>query len=161
MRIETPEDFSEAQRIITKKIGCFLRVAESKYGRGFPFPTVKYDIKGRVGGSANADKNLIRLNPVLMRENFIHYSIQTIGHEVAHLIQRWVYGNKCDPHGIQWKEVMVNFGLPPKRCHSYDTSNVPTQIRKQVARPTIQRVNGGNMIVSGRGGVNVQVTNWD
>jgi hypothetical protein len=53
-----------------------------------------------------------------------HYLKQTITHECAHLIAYNLYGSGISPHGVEWKGVMADLGVPALRCHEYDISNV-------------------------------------
>lgn len=94
------------------------------------FPTVKFDIRGTTGGTANSSQNVLRFNPVLLQENKAHFLKQTVGHEVAHLVARKRFGDTIKPHGPQWQQVMAWFGLPANRGHTYDVSNVRTTVRK-------------------------------
>jgi SprT protein len=67
-------------------------------------------------GTAYYKANTIHLNKKLFTENINTFN-QTIGHEVAHLINYEVYGKRG--HGPTWKNVMIMMGLEPRRCHSY------------------------------------------
>jgi len=61
----------------------------------------------------------------------------TVEHEVAHYVQRAVYGyyrngKKVMPHGAEWKYIMRNvYHLNPDRCHNYDTSVTTTRKRRR------------------------------
>lgn len=161
MIIETPADFAIGQREIQKKVGEYLRIAERKFGRGFPFPQIRYGLKGSVGGTARATGNgVLNFHPTFIRTDFEHYLKQTVGHEVAHLVTRWVYGPEVDSHGIQWKGVMGVFNLPPTRCHQYDVKEAPA-IKQRIRRPVIERVVGARIVNEGRNGLNLRVTTFD
>lgn len=113
-------------------------------------PTIRYDIKNRFGGvaiSGGADDWTIRLNLILMYENEEDFLHNTVGHEVAHLIQRVVYGmtkqveengqkvtKKVRSHGPEWRQVMVELGLKPATYHTYDTSSIQSKKRKRKPR---------------------------
>ena len=66
----------------------------------------------------------------------------TLLHEVAHLVVRFVHQASADrvgfrtrkiqSHGREWKSVMLAFGLEPKRC---GTSNVLIEARARKKRP--------------------------
>ena len=110
-------------------------------------PEIRYDIKNRFGGvaiSGGKDDWTIRLNLILCYENEAHFIEQTVGHEVAHLVQRVAFGStkqvenkltgkmetkKVQSHGPEWRSVMVKFGLEAARCHKYDTSSIQTKKR--------------------------------
>jgi len=122
---------------------CFA-IAEKRYNRTFKSPTIRFDKRGRVAGTANGGKWELNFNETLLNENLEHFIKQTVGHEVAHLIDHDVYDShaprfcamtgrrkKRASHGENWKRVMRVLGLDPKRCHSYDTTNSRQTRRKQ------------------------------
>jgi len=93
-------------------------------------PEVLFDLKGIKAGCASADKWQIRINPVLLNENTKEMISQTTGHEYAHLVAFCLWppskGRKNEysrPHGIYWQIVMREFGLEPRRTHSFNVSN--------------------------------------
>ena len=115
-------------------------------------PTVRYDIKNHFGGvaiSGGQDDWTIRLNLILCYENEAEFIEQTVGHEVAHLVQRVVFGStklvedpktgkkvikKIRSHGPEWRQVMVKFGLIVSRTHNYDTSSIEIKKRARAKR---------------------------
>lgn len=113
------------------KVQETLEKAKQIFGREFPMPKIHFDLQGRTAGSARASENLIRINPILLRENGDTFIARTVPHEVAHLITRQVYGmgRNVKPHGPEWRSVMVRLGLPPTRCHSYDVTNSAIRTR--------------------------------
>ena len=86
-------------------------------------PTVSFDLRGRTAGQAYTTKNHVRLNAVLLTENAQEFIEQIVGHEVAHLVDRYQNGNATDPHGPKWQAIMVAFGLLPAPRHSLDVTN--------------------------------------
>ncbi len=75
-----------------------------------------------VAGRANGSTNMIKLNVRLLNANPGHV-VQTVGHELAHLVAIELYGWKLGHgHGDNWKSIMRQFGLTPKRTHNLDTS---------------------------------------
>lgn len=64
----------------------------------------------------------IDLNYGLFLRNTESFFIDTIPHEVAHVIAWEQFKGKG--HGKEWKQVMTDFGLVPTRCHNYDVTNV-------------------------------------
>lgn len=116
-------------------------------------PEIRYDIKNKFGGmaiSGGAEDWTIRLNLILCYENEADFIEQTVGHEVAHLVQRVVFGltkkvegpkgvfttKRVQSHGPEWREVMTKFGLKPRRCHTYDTSSIQVKSRvRKLAAP--------------------------
>lgn len=113
-------------------------------------PIIRYDIKNHFGGvaiSGGTDDWTIRLNLILMYENEEDFLHNVVGHEVAHLIQRVVYGmtkevveggkkviKKVRSHGPEWRQVMVELGLKPAAYHTYDVSSIQTKKRKRSKR---------------------------
>lgn len=152
MIVESPQHFIEVQRAAIAKVRYYVDLAKKVCGVSIPYPQVRFGINGTNGGTANAAQNLIQFNPTLLRENVEVFMEQTVGHEVAHLIQRTRWP-ESDPHGAEWQQVMRQFGLPAKRCHAYDTRNVPSQfgsirrISKFAPRNDgIRHVDGGKII---------------
>ena len=106
----------------------FLDMAEHHFGRSFNPPHVRCNLRGTTGGTYSSKKDELAFNGVLMRENPEEYWNQVIPHEVAHKVQRDVYGHyrhgkRVMPHGREWKAIMRLFGLNPDRCHKMDVSN--------------------------------------
>jgi SprT protein len=117
----TQEQISAVQQAVRK----YIEKANLTYNRTFSIPVVRFDLRGVRGGVAHMSENVIRINPVLLVENFDVYIKQTVGHEVAHLITHQLYNHnqRVQPHGREWQLVMTSLGLEPSRCHSYDVSN--------------------------------------
>lgn len=125
-----------------------LALAENHWGREFPFPQVRFDLRGLCAGQALQRDNCIRINLTLFRENVEQYLRQTVGHELAHLVCWHVHGHRVRPHGAEWRQVMHVFGLPAQRCHTYDTARsrgrrvlttFPYQCRCRIRQMTIIR----------------------
>ncbi len=83
-------------------------------------PSLDYSLKGKVAGQAWIYENRIRLNAYALVNNLDDYLLQTIGHEYAHLTAHNHFGQAIRPHGKEWASVMRSYGLPAKRCHSYN-----------------------------------------
>lgn len=124
------------ERVNAKLREC-IAIANRKYNVDIQFPTVVYEKRGRVAGTANYGTWTIDLNPVLLSENFEAMLADTVPHEMAHLITDTVYphahqrglGQKRSPHGAEWKSVMRALGCEPTRCHSYDTTNAAVRTK--------------------------------
>lgn len=115
--------------------------------------TIRYDVKNRFGGlaiSGGSDDWTIRLNLILCFENEEHFIKQTVGHEVAHLVNHVVHGftkqveekgkmvtKKVRSHGKEWRHVMTVLGLEPKIYHTYDCSSIQTKPRPRVRRGSV------------------------
>lgn len=155
--ILTPELRDRVER---KVLAC-LAIAREKYpGHEFEVPEIRYDVKNTDGGLAYGVQWLIRLNLILCFENEAHFIDTTVPHEVAHLVQRRVYGavrrnpdgsvmldpvtkrpKKVRSHGPEWAEVMGHFGLPATRCHSYSVAS----IARRPKRPRGGKVSGADL----------------
>ena len=111
--------------------------AEKHYGKKFPRPEVRYDIRNTNAGEAWMQRNLIRLNLTFLIENEKDFLASTVPHEVAHLVAHHVYdekpmnGKKVKPHGKEWKEVMGVLSLPPKSKHMYDLTSLDLHKKKR------------------------------
>lgn len=133
---------------VHQRLTELLTLAENHWGREFPFPQVRFDLRGLCAGQALQRDNCIRVNATLFRENVEHYLRQTVGHELAHLICWHIHGSRVRPHGPEWRHVMEVLGLPALRCHSYDTARsrgrrmlptFPYQCRCRIRQMTIIR----------------------
>lgn len=103
---------------------CY-QLAEQHFCRTFERPQVSLDLRGQKAGVAYLQRNLLRFNAQLYRENHEHFLAQTVPHEVAHLLAQALYGDRIRPHGREWQALMTGlFGLPAQRCHDYQ---VPTR----------------------------------
>lgn len=117
-------------------------------------PTISYDVKNAIGGMAISGGSkdwTIRLNLILCYENEDDFIFQTVGHEVAHLVQRKVFGftkqvmqgpdkfvtKKVMSHGVEWKEVMVKLGLRVEKFHHYDIASIDKPKRKRAKAGSI------------------------
>lgn len=102
----------------------YIRMAEKYFGRTFPRPLVKINLRGKAAGQARLDQAELRFNRILYEENRDDFIKQTVGHEVAHWIAYCLWGN-VRAHGSQWQQVMQQvFNLPATRLHEYDISRV-------------------------------------
>lgn len=98
---------------------CYL-LAEQHFARPFERPRVSLNLRGQKAGIAYLQRNLLRFNEQLYRENQQDFLQQTVPHEVAHLLAQALYGDRIRPHGREWQGLMTGlFGLPAHRCHDY------------------------------------------
>lgn len=83
-------------------------------------PTLRYDINSaRLGGYAIGG-HTVRLNPVFLNAHTDEYIKDTVGHEMAHIFVRQIYGNGPKSHGYEWKRMMSTLGLVASRCHDME-----------------------------------------
>jgi SprT protein len=97
-------------------------------GTDMPTPFLDFSLRGTMGGAYSPAKHTVKVNLVLLSENFEDYLEQTIPHELAHGFVRHKWGNSyrgrvVRSHGREWKSVMRALGKEPTRCHSYDVDN--------------------------------------
>lgn len=65
-------------------------------------------------GLCYPQRDLIRLNPVLLKSDNCEVLNETLAHEAAHLVTYWRHGRHVRPHGHQWKALMRLAGLPAR-----------------------------------------------
>lgn len=124
---------------VNAKLQEGLDIAQQKYGRKFPFPTVTYDVRGTRAGVAYYTAYKVGFNPVLLMENLDEFIQSTVPHELAHLLTYNLFpeafitfGRKREHHGYHWQTVMIALGADPKRCHEFDVTN--TRVKKSTSR---------------------------
>lgn len=118
---------AHAEKIVYEALAHYQRKADN-YASNATFGRVECTMsyrKSTVGGRAYLSELFrygqyrIMLNIPLHAVNDDEYKIyETVGHEVAHLVACKIHGDRG--HGRMWKNVMVAFGLEPKRCHTMD-----------------------------------------
>lgn len=121
MNIELPPD------LIRRTEDEYLNWME-KFKNAFGYhniPNIKITYLGRVAGRAYYSENTIKLNPYFIQNNTEDFFKQTIPHEIAHFITDWRHPYAKRHHGPEWKRIMVIMGLPPRRCHNYQSNLMP------------------------------------
>jgi len=96
-----------------------------------PIP-VAFDIKGRSAGmySVRQGKRRIRYNPFIIAKYFEESLRTTVPHEVAHYIADILFGfGNIKPHGQEWRDIMIAFGVQPRVTNNFDLTDVP--VRRQ------------------------------
>lgn len=113
---------------------------EDKVGFAAPVPNIMYSLRGRTAGKCFYTQNRLDFNMVLLNENFEKFMATTVPHEVAHHLDYQYHGGldrsangRRRPHGLRWKTIMNMLGANPKRCHTYDVSNVGSNRRQTFA----------------------------
>lgn len=106
-----------------------------------PFVQPTFDLKGKVAGqfSYNGRTCRLRFNLIFATNHPDEYMARTVPHEVAHFVRYYrnaykhdMIGTKRDIHGAKWRSVMKELGASDiKRCHSYDTSVIPSRVYKK------------------------------
>lgn len=92
-------------------------------------PTVTFVTKGKVAGRAFYSRHMVEFNSVLARENSEDF-MDTIIHEVAHLVTHRLFPLAKQHHGPEFKRICQMLGGSGERCHNYDVSNVKRKINK-------------------------------
>jgi SprT protein len=154
--IETPEQMIALQKECIELTHKIVTRANELFHIDLPLFKVEFALRGTTAGKAFIGRRVIQYNPTLLRENPEAFLGRTVGHEVIHHAAYAKYGNGIRPHGEEWQRMMWKMGFPNSRCHSYDTSNVPSQVGKH-RRPSagrlvvpntgiIKPINGGKII---------------
>ncbi|MDO6693670.1 SprT family zinc-dependent metalloprotease [Aliiglaciecola sp. 3_MG-2023] len=113
-----PEQQTRIQR---RLIEC-IQMADRYFNQTFVAPQLLFNQRGNIAGTAHLQKNIIKLNATLLKDNFEEFMQTVLPHEVAHIVafQRF---NRVKPHGIEWQSIMHNvFNLPPRVRHKMDTT---------------------------------------
>lgn len=119
-------DIDSISQIITDR----FREARERYQlHNWERPVFSFDLKGTTAGQAHLGLNKIKINEGLFIRNKEEFLRQTLGHEVAHLAAYKAFNDRG--HGSGWRRVMIDFRLEPKRCHSYDVSEVRTRVTRR------------------------------
>lgn len=120
-----------------------IKLAENHFGRQYEPVNISYDLRGTTAGTFQPGTRNVNFNSVLLTENVDNFIHRTVAHEVAHYIHNVnasdeagsdtvrYFGHymqsgrrmKRDIHGVAWQRIMVLFGAPVSRTHSYDVSN--------------------------------------
>lgn len=123
-----------AQNKIILLVDDYIDRANHIFEKKFPPIDVVFDLKGRAAGmyKVACNQRVIRFNPYHFAKHPEENMSETIPHEVAHYITDLVYGiRNIRPHGAQWKDLMLKFGVEPKRTYSYSLDGIPTRIHKR------------------------------
>ncbi len=101
-----------------------LQQANLYLNTNYPEPTLHYNQRGTIAGSAYYANWEIRINPTLLIENKQNFIEEVIPHELAHLLVNRHFG-RVAPHGKEWKWMMETvLGVSAKRTHHFDVSTV-------------------------------------
>jgi SprT protein len=117
---------------IEDKLLDTLEKAQQIYGRAFKVPELHFRQMGRTAGRAwyCGEEGKIEINPDFCLNGHLDEMVnQTLPHEIAHILANVIY--KVRGHGREWKSVMVNLGLEPRRCHNYSLEGVKTRVRRR------------------------------
>ncbi|OPX56847.1 hypothetical protein BTE48_02385 [Oceanospirillum multiglobuliferum] len=106
----------------------WLAKAEQHLLKNFPMPELDLSLRGRCAGQAYLQVWRVRFNLQLLSENYEHFMLNVVPHELAHLIAFREFGRRIRPHGKEWTWVMEQvLGVPAKTTHQYDVSKSANQ----------------------------------
>ncbi|WP_413111021.1 SprT family zinc-dependent metalloprotease [Thaumasiovibrio sp. DFM-14] len=113
---------------IVAQVGACLQQAQTALNQSFAMPTIRFNQRGKIAGSARLLQWELRFNPVLLKDNPEAFLQDVVPHEVAHLIVYQCFG-RVRPHGKEWQAVMQQvFKRPAKTTHQFDVSQVQGQL---------------------------------
>ena len=132
---------AQIKQRIEAKLREGLTTVENHYHRKLAMPRVTYELRGGTAGRADYIAWEVKINAVLLMENVDDFIINTVPHELAHLVTDKIYPEahktavvyrrgrlrrtKREVHGTRWQEIMRVLGAPDaSRCHQYDVTNV-------------------------------------
>lgn len=112
----------------------FIEEANRLMDLNLPEISVRFDLKGKSSGMfvVRQHQPFIRYNEMIFSEYYADALINTVAHEVAHYVVFSVWGlKKTKPHGAEWKQVMMMFGLKPEVTSSYEVEHIPLQKQRR------------------------------
>jgi len=104
------------------RVRGFIARANALFATELHVPSWDARARGALAGKAHLQRWHLQFNATLLRGNQEHFLLQTVGHEVAHLVVRALWGARVKPHGAEWKTVMRAFDLETRATHDYDVS---------------------------------------
>jgi SprT protein len=115
---------SKYQDIVHARVTECFSIASQKLATDFAIPSIGFNQRGKIAGSARLQSNQLRFNPVLLADNLETFLDEVIPHEICHLLAFRLYG-KVRPHGKEWKNLMSQiYGLCGNTYHKFDVSKV-------------------------------------
>lgn len=115
---------SQSQQLVALKVTQCFELATAYFNRAFAHPTVLFNQRGKIAGSARLLSNEIRINPILLADNQDDFLAEVVPHEVCHLLAHQLYG-RVKPHGKEWQALMKKlFALDPHTYHKMDVTKV-------------------------------------
>lgn len=75
-----------------------------------PISTVRFDLRGCAAGltgyqRGHSNRGVIRLNSDLLPRHPEAMLQETVPHELAHVVSRWVHGAQIKPHRPEWRAI--------------------------------------------------------
>ena len=131
-----PMDVQTLEQRTLDETERLLELAESRFGSRIPRPDVRFDLSGKSAGMvvfARRGASVIRYNRQLLRQNGQAFIGQTVPHEVAHLVARFLHGYRIRPHGPEWAAIVQLFDGVATRCHNFSLHDVPQRRMRHFA----------------------------
>ena len=134
------EPITETQKEeVIAETARYIHRASSLFGRHFEEIPVIFDLKGRSAGmykvkarNGDTQQKMIRYNPYIFSKYYEENFSSTIPHEVAHYITHILYSSKrVSPHGDEWRDVMLKFGVEPRRTGQWNLDGIPQRLYKK------------------------------
>lgn len=91
--------------------------------RLWDYPQVSYRSMGGTAGRAFGDSR-IEFSTDFLVNSTDDFIARTVPHELCHLAIEHMHPRRGIGHGKPWKNLMIELGCDPKRCHSYDMSKL-------------------------------------
>lgn len=116
-----------AEIAIKVKADMLYEQAIKRWNIKNPVPLkVDFNLRGRRAGTAMRYGGEVKYNIGMAMANFETFMADTVGHEVAHIVQFQLRPNS-KPHGNEWKMIMRSFGQDTNRCHSMQVVYKPAR----------------------------------
>lgn len=93
--------------------------AVSMFGVRFPMPTIEFYRGNLTAGTANSYLNQLRFNMDFAEKNSAKFH-ETVIHEMAHLVTKYVYPSARQAHGPEFKMIDKKLGGRGTARNSYD-----------------------------------------
>ena len=114
------------QAIVQRVLHC-MALASNYFNQAFKAPVIRFNQRGKIAGSARLQRNELRFNKILLKDNLDKFLSDVVPHEVCHLLAFTLYG-RVRPHGKEWQQLMREvFQCRPETYHMMDVSKVTGQ----------------------------------
>lgn len=142
---------TDVRRRVEKRAAECLKLAEAHFKREYQPVSISYTLRGTTAGTFQPGTRNVNFNSILLMENIDDFIYRTVAHEVAHYVHNIntkdleggteYFGHymrtgrrmKRDIHGTDWQRIMVLFGAPVSRTHSYDVTNAAVRTKRTYA----------------------------
>lgn len=105
--------------LVTESTSDYIQRANRLYNLNLTTPNIVLVDKGTFAGKAYSKLWEIKYNIRLLKNNVSEFILNTVPHEVAHLVENKLYGKVT--HRKNWKQIMNDFGVEkPMSYHTYD-----------------------------------------